>query len=161
MGFVKIQPAAKVSAGSFKVSTVQRGRADRARWRLQISIPSAEFGVKFGAAEQFDVLLGDGPDLGKMMIRPDEGGAFKPTFLKHCVLFLLPPSETTPELQFHGEDPVRRMAGNAMLVDLPTWAWEPGRWQAIRDARSVARRQDEAEKLTRREVLDRVGRVKP
>ena len=160
MGFTRIIPSPRVKPGMFRVSTVQRGRSDAAPWCMQISIPSAEFHLSFGEARTFSILLGDGHDAGKMMIQPDKDGAFKPTILKSCALFRLPPLDTTPQIKFEGENPERRIKDGAMIVELPSWAWEPGRWQAIRDAREIARKQDAAEKMTRKDVLQRVGQIK-
>ncbi|MCM2472130.1 hypothetical protein HGO38_01395 [Rhizobium sp. CG5] len=157
MAFEMIVPTPKAKPGQFKVSTVSR---QGGAWRIQITIPSAEFGVAFGAAEQFDILRGTGDDAGKLMIRPNEAGLFKATGLKHCVIFRLPADDTTPQIEFKGEDPGRKVVDGCMLIELPAWAWEPGRWQQIRDARNTAQRQDAAEKLTRKDAMARIGAIK-
>ena len=69
------------------------------------------------------------------------GGAFKAAMRKTSFCFFLPKSELTPEIEFSCDDPKRWTVDGAMIVELPTWAWEPGRWQAIRDAREINRRQ--------------------
>lgn len=162
MGFTLLSPPARVKPGVFKVSCIGiggRGGGEKS-WRIQVSVPSVEFHKHFGKAERFDLLIGDGPDAGMMLMRPAEGGAFCPTALKSCYIFRLPPADETPQMEFRGEDPDRRMTPDGLKITLPSWAWEPGRWQAIRDAREIARRQDAAEKLTRKDALQRVGQIK-
>jgi hypothetical protein len=160
MAFTLITLPEKNKPGAFRISTVQMRK--NAPWQLQICIPSAEFHLAFGEADAFDILLGTDADAGKMLLRPNEAGAFKPRRLKAAVVFRIPTMETTPQIAFRGEDPVRRTKGGEMVIELPGWAWEPGRWQEIRDARSVVQRQDAAAaKVTRRDVLDQVGKLKP
>lgn len=159
MAFTLITLPEKNKPGAFRLSTVQMRK--NAPWQLQICIPSAEFNLAFGDANAFDVLVGSDDDAGKMLLRPSEEGAFKPRHLKASVVFRLPTMETTPQIAFRGEDPVRKVKDRQMLIELPAWAWEPGRWEQIRDARAVAARQDAAERLTRRDAIERVGRLKP
>ena len=107
MGFSMIVPAPRAKTGTFKISTVSlRGGP----FRLQISIPSALFTLLFKDAEQFDLLIGDGGDKGKMMLKPNESGHFKPTFMKHTVIFRLPETDWTPKIALAAEDPKRREA---------------------------------------------------
>lgn len=102
-----IVPAPRAKTGTFKISTVSlRGGP----FRLQISIPSALFTLLFKDAEQFDLLIGDGGDKGKMMLKPNESGHFKPTFMKHTVIFRLPETDWTPKIALAAEDPKRREA---------------------------------------------------
>ncbi|MDI7864325.1 hypothetical protein MRS76_20510 [Rhizobiaceae bacterium n13] len=158
MGFTLLAPKPKATAGAFRVSTVQfRKGAD---WRLVISMPSAEYTMHFGAAEKFDLLLGDGADIGKLMIRANSEGGFKPTMLKHCAVFRLPETDGAPQGEFKTEDPDRaRAAEGTLVVTLPEWAWNPERWKAVLAARGVAQRQQNAERLTRRETSDKLGKV--
>lgn len=146
MAFTLLSPAAKVTPGTFAISTVRMGRRDDSPWRLQIKIPTSEFTIRFGDASRFDLLLGDGPDAGALLIRVnEEGGAFRPTRLKSVCIFRLPPTDATPQIEFKGEDPKRKMTSEGgLIVLLPEWAWEPGRWQSIRDARAIAQRQNAA-----------------
>lgn len=76
MGFKLLSPAAKVKPGVFRVSTIKSGRSENAPWRLLVSVPTAEFHLKFGDCDQFDISIGDGVDLGKLLIapRPEGGG---------------------------------------------------------------------------------------
>jgi hypothetical protein len=105
MGFSMIVPAPKAKTGTFKISTVSmRGSP----FRLQISIPSALFTLMFKQADKFDLLLGEGVDKGKMMLKPDASGHFKPTFMKHTVIFRLPETAWTPQIALAAEDPKRR-----------------------------------------------------
>lgn len=158
MAFTLITLPEKNKPGTFRISTVQMRKASP--WQLQICIPSAEFHLAFGDAERFDVLLGTDEDAGKMLLRPSEGGAFKPRFLKSAAVIRLPVMDNTPQIAFRGEDPVRKVQDGQMIIELPAWAWEPGRWQQIRDARHIAGRQEAAEKLTRGEAMQRIGKVK-
>ncbi|MFC3163085.1 hypothetical protein [Ciceribacter thiooxidans] len=163
MGFTLLSPVARAKTSEFKVSCIGTGGRNGGdkNWRIQISIPSTEFHKHFGQAERFDIALGDGADAGILLIRATENGAFRPTALKYCFIFRLPPSETTPQMEFKGPNPERRMTTSGLKVTLPSWAWEPGRWESIRDARDIARRQDAAaEKLTRKDTLQRIGQIK-
>lgn len=160
MAFTLITPPAKATSGSFKISTVLFGK--NGAWRLQITIPSTEYTKHFGASEKLDVLLGDGPDAGKMLLKANPEGLFKPTGLKNCFVLRLPTGESVPQIDLSFEDPDRRANGSGeLVVDLPAWAWEPGRWQEIQKARGIASRQNAAEeKLTRKDALSRIGQIK-
>ncbi|AID18393.1 hypothetical protein PPF1_80 [Rhizobium phage vB_RleM_PPF1] len=105
MGFSMIVPTPKAKTGTFKISTVSmRGGP----FRLQISIPSALFTLLFKQAERFDLLVGDNGDKGKLMLKPSDVGHFKPTFMKHTVIFRLPETAWTPQIALAAEDPKRR-----------------------------------------------------
>ncbi|KEC73176.1 hypothetical protein RLPCCGM1_c1292 [Rhizobium leguminosarum bv. phaseoli CCGM1] len=144
MGFSMIVPTPKAKTGTFKISTVSmRGGP----FRLQISIPSALFTLLFRTFEQFDLMIGEGSDKGKMMIKPSHTGHFKPTFMKHAVIFRLPEMAGTPQIALTAEDPKRReVEGGAIVIDLPDWMDEE-RWKAILRARQQVSRERETEKL--------------
>ncbi|MBY5849646.1 hypothetical protein [Rhizobium leguminosarum] len=144
MGFSMIVPAPKAKAGTLKISTVSmRGGP----WRLQISIPSALFTLLFKQAEQFDLLIGENGDKGKLMLKPTTSGHFKPTFMKHTVIFRLPETAWTPQIALACEDPKRREAeGGAIVIDLPEWM-EEERWKAIQKARQQVSRERETAPL--------------
>jgi hypothetical protein len=144
MGFSMIVPSPKAKAGTFKISTVSmRGGP----FRLQISIPSVLFTLLFKQAERFDLLLGENGDKGKMMLRPTDSGHFKPTFMKHTVIFRLPETAWTPQIALAAEDPKRREAeGGAIVIDLPDWM-EEERWKAIQKARQQVSRERETAPL--------------
>lgn len=107
MGFSMIIPTPKAKTGVIKISTIQPGGGT---FKLQISIPSALFTILFKAAEKFDLLIGEGTDKGKLMLKPNVDGHFKPTFMKHSVIFRLPETPWTPQLAMSSEDPKRREA---------------------------------------------------
>ncbi|OWV67916.1 hypothetical protein ATY76_13390 [Rhizobium sp. R339] len=144
MGFSMIVPAPKAKTGTFKISTVSmRGGP----WRLQISIPAALFTLLFKNAERFDLLMGDNGDKGKLMMKPNESGHFKPTFMKHTVIFRLPETDWTPQIALAFEDPKRReVQGGAIVIDLPDWM-EEERWKAIQKARQQVSRERETAPL--------------
>jgi hypothetical protein len=160
MAFTLITPPAKVKSGTFKISSVCFGKSGA--WRLQITIPSIEYTKAFGAGEALDVLKGDGQDTGKLLLRANPDGLFKPAGLKNCFVLRLPADGTAPEIDLACEDPERRSNGAGQLViDLPEWAWQPGRWQEIQKARNIAGRQNAAEeKITRKDALARIGQIK-
>lgn len=144
MGFSMIVPTPKAKTGAFKISTVSmRG----APFRLQISIPSALFTLLFKQAERFDLLLGENGDKGKMMIKPTDAGHFKPTFMKHTVIFRLPETNWTPQIALSFEEPKRReVEGGAIIIELPDWMDEE-RWKSIQRARHQVSRERETAPL--------------
>ena len=67
MGFQLIVPPPKAGKGVVRISTVQRqGRP----FHLQISMPATMFHLQFGDLDQFDILIGEGPDKGRLLITP-------------------------------------------------------------------------------------------
>lgn len=150
MGFSIIAPPEKLKKGTIKVSC----KGKNGNWRVMLSIPTAQLSAVFGDASRFTLMLGDGADEGKLAIISDGEGAFKPTFFKSAVLFRLPQSNDTPQIELTHDDlcHARRelSIGGEMrpcvVVDMPNWFWEKGRWQKIRDARSMAARQVNAER---------------
>lgn len=144
MGFSMIVPAPKAKTGTFKISTVSmRGSP----FRLQISIPAALFTLLFKQAERFDLLVGENGDKGKLMLKPSDAGHFKPTFMKHTVIFRLPETAWTPQIALAAEDPKRReVEGGAIVIDLPDWM-EEERWKAIQKARLQVTRERETSSL--------------
>lgn len=144
MGFSMIVPTPKAKTGTFKISTVSmRGGP----FRLQISIPSALFTLLFKQAEKFDLLMGEGSDKGKMMIKPNEAGHFKPVFMKHTVIFRLPEMAGTPQITLVSDDPKRReVEGGAIVIELPEWMDEE-RWKSIQKARLQVSRERETAPL--------------
>lgn len=148
MPFVKVNVAAKVKAGVFKVSTVQMRKV--ADFKLQISMPHAEFMKHFGNAERVDIAFGFGEDLGKMLITAAADGAFKPTAFKSAMVIRLPVLDFTPQAKFEGADPERTMTKDGLVVTLPDWF---SRWRDILKARETVHKQSRAE------VMQRVGKI--
>ncbi|TCN30312.1 hypothetical protein [Sinorhizobium americanum] len=107
MGFSLIVPPAKVKTGSFKIATVAR---QGGAYKLLMSIPSAIYTQHFGAAERLTIQLGDGADAGTMLLQPDEGGLFKPTFLKHATIIRFPELDWPPQFKMEAADPEFRKA---------------------------------------------------
>ncbi|MBB4520510.1 UNVERIFIED_ORG: hypothetical protein M2435_001290 [Rhizobium sophorae] len=142
MGFSMIIPTPKAKTGVIKISTIQPGGGT---FKLQINIPSPLFTILFKTAERFDLLIGEGSDKGKLMLKPNVDGHFKPTFMKHSVLFRLPETPWTPQLAMSSDDPKRReVEGGGIVIDLPDWVDED-RWKAIQKARlQVARERETA-----------------
>lgn len=143
MGFNLIIPAPKAKPGVIRIATI---KIRNGPWRLQLSFPAAQFDLLFKQAEKFDLLLGDGADAGKMLIRPNAAGHFKPTFMKHTRIFRLPEMDKTPQLQLSHEEPERReMQGGGIVLTLPNWM-EEERWKAILKAREQVSRERAADK---------------
>lgn len=142
MGFSMIIPTPKAKTGVIKISTNKRGGGP---FRLQISIPSALSTILFKDAERFDLLIGEGSDKGKLMLKPNADGHFKPTFMKHTVIFRLPETAWTPQIAMSTDDPKRREAeGGGIVIDLPDWVDEE-RWKSIQKARQQVARERGAE----------------
>jgi hypothetical protein len=144
MAFNLIVPPPKVKTGCFRISTVKlRGGPHK----VQISIPSTMFTLLFKDAEKFDLLLGDGSDKGKLLIKPTTDGHFKPTFMKHAVLLRLPETEWTPQIDLSYDDPERReVQGGGLVVILPNWLAEEGKWKEIANARAQVAREREVQR---------------
>ncbi|RAX42427.1 hypothetical protein [Rhizobium tropici] len=142
MAFQLIVPPPKASKGAFRIATVQRGAHP---FSLQISMPAAMFHLQYGDHESFDILIGEGPDKGKLLIRPAENGHFKPTRLKYTCVFRLPVTEWTPQIALSTDNPERRQtAEGALLVTLPDWV---ANWKDIQKAREQVSRERQLEKL--------------
>ena len=138
MSFVALMPAFKVKSGKFKISTVQMRKS--AKWITQISMTHAEFTAAFGDCKKFSILIGQGQsDNGKLKIVKDPNGPFKPTLMKHCVIFRLPPTEWTMQAENAVEEPVRRQNQEGMTIDLPMWVYDATTQQNIIVARKQAR----------------------
>lgn len=140
MAFIPLMPAFKVKSGKFKVSTVQMRKT--AAWTTQVSMTHAEFTGAFGDCEKFSILIGQGSsDVGKLRIVKDPNGPFKPTLMKHCVIFRLPPTDWTMQAENAVEEPTRRQNADGMTIDLPAWVYDPEVQKNIISARRVARGQ--------------------
>jgi hypothetical protein len=143
MGFTTIIPVPKAATGIFKISTVcMRKGGD---FKLQISMPSAQFTNYFGTAEKLTVQIGTGADQGKMQILCDGNGAFKPRLMKHAALIRFGVLDFVPQLQMLTEKPeVRRVtvdAASGIVIDLPEWVWNKDRQEAIAKARGQVARE--------------------
>ncbi|NTF87520.1 hypothetical protein G6L46_10325 [Agrobacterium rhizogenes] len=142
MAFNLIVPVVKPKA-SFRIATVRRGGGGP--WKLQISMPSAQFVVLFGDAARFDILIGDGQDKGKIMLKPNPTGHFKPTMMKHTAIFLIADIPDVPEINLTYDDPERReVPGGGLMITLPSWMET---WRDVAKARGQVIRERELEKL--------------
>lgn len=141
MAFTTIIPVPKAATGVFKISTVSM-RAG-APFKLQISMPSAQYTSHFGAAEKLTIQLGTGVDEGKMQILADGAGAFKPTMMRNTAIIRFGALDFVPQFQMVTEKPeIRRAPGHqgGIIIDLPEWVWSKERQDAIAKARAhVAR----------------------
>lgn len=138
MGFATIVPPPK-STASFKIASLAvRGGSHK----LQISMPTAIYTQFFGAAERLTIEIGSGPDEGKMLLRTDPNGLFKPTLLKRCAIIRFPELEWAPDFGIDLSAPeYSKAAGGGMLLNLPDWAWSKERQTAIRKAREQVARE--------------------
>ncbi|MDO1582408.1 hypothetical protein [Rhizobium oryzicola] len=165
MGFTKLSPPEKAKTGCLKIFTAQWGGRN-AQMRIAISIPGALYTIAFGAAEKLDLFLGDGSDLGKLMLKPAEGdGGFKVKMLKNTFIVTLPVTEDIPQISLKYDNPDHRTrAGESLVIDLPEWAFVKGKWREIQKARATASAQNSAQAAanptTRKDALARIGNLK-
>lgn len=136
MAFTTIIPVPKAQTGVFKISTFAMRKGGE--FKLQISMPSAQFTQYFGAGAKLTVQIGSGPDEGKMQIIADEGGAFKPQMMKRAVILRFGVLDFVPQFAMVSEKPeLRRIAnGRGIVIDLPEWVWNKDRQTAIAKARA-------------------------
>lgn len=110
---------------------------------LRLSMPSAVFGMLFSDRQTFDLLIGDGNDKGKLMIKPNATGTFKVKMMKYTAIFALPATEWTPQAEFATDDLERReLQDGSIVVTLPDWV---DTWKDILAARKQVARERELE----------------
>lgn len=139
MAFKKLDLTGKVKTGRFKIQTMQ---IKGGPWKVQLSMTHTEFTKHFGEATHFNFYMGEGPDAGKLALKPEDGGQVKAQFFKSAVLFRLPGFEGVPEAKFESDEPDRRLTDGMLVLVLPTW-WN--NWKDILAARKAAAKHNAVE----------------
>lgn len=144
MGFTMIAPEAKTKPGQVTIScSAARNGADP---KLMVSIPSAVWGVVFGADEKCNVMVGAGADEGKLLIaKVGDTGHFKPTFFRSHVLVRLPRLDWMPDFPMKSIECENRQRPEGLVITMPEWAWSRERQTAIKKAKQQVAREQEAQ----------------
>ena len=148
MAFTPIKPVAVSLPHAIMARTIKADRKGSA-WKLQISVPNTCMGKAkwFNAPERLMVLIGDGPDEGKLLIREEQGEekGIKVGHLKHTCMFRLPVQDWMPQMDIEPHEVKAVYSDKQIILALPEWAWNKDRQRAI----DVARRQKRADAAKR------------
>lgn len=132
MAFKMLVPPPKKGASISVTTAAGRGGS----WTVQLNIPTTIFTIRFGEAAKFDLMLGEGEDEGKLLIKPNPTGHFSPKMMKHTAIFKLPLGDDRTPTETMKVDGIetREQSDGSMLVELPTWC-QKGQYAKIVEAR--------------------------
>lgn len=140
MNFRMIVPEHKVKPGRLTMASRNRGGG---AFRLHISMPHSMYQGALGKGEKINIAWGEGASAGKLQISSSDAGHFKPSFLKHCVMIMLPPLDVAPDFKMEPGEVEHRQTPQGMVIDMPEWAWNAERQTAIRLARNQVAKERE------------------